>query len=136
MVRLTNAALVIVSLAALTSIHSQVPPETATKNPDCGFKKEVLDPLIDEAERGQFNTLRVEIVGSTYTRDREFRKKMENGMSEGDIFTRAALERSIRNVGKMKQIYPLTLEDVEVRLDRTHRLINLVICVVQKPRLR
>jgi outer membrane protein assembly factor BamA len=90
---------------------------------------------VDEAERKQFNVRRVEIAGSTYTRDRAFRKRMVVGMTEGDIFTRAALERSVRNIGKMKEVYPITLQDVEVRLNREDKVIDVVICVIQKPRL-
>lgn len=100
----------------------------------CGQPVEVSGPLIDEAEREQFNTRRVEISGSTYTRDREFRKRMVNGMSEGDIFTRAALEKSVRQVSRIRSIYDITMENIEIRLDREDRSIDIVFCVKQKPR--
>jgi len=124
--------LVLVLFSTASSFHAQTGAGEPYK---CGFTKEVLDPLVDEAERKQFNVRRVEIAGSAYTRDRAFRKRMVVGMTEGDIFTRAALERSVRNIGKMKEVYPITLQDVEVRLNREDKVIDVVICVIQKPRL-
>ncbi|HKP69487.1 MAG TPA: hypothetical protein VJV05_09400 [Pyrinomonadaceae bacterium] len=135
MVTTLKLAFAIVLFAASLPLYSQSKAEAATNDPNCGLKKEVLDPLVAEAERDQFNTRHVEFVGPTYTRGREFFKRMVNGMSQGDVFTRSALERSVRNVGKMKQVYPITIEDTEVRLDRANRYIDITICVVQKPRL-
>ena len=100
----------------------------------CGQSIKVSGPMIDEAEREQFNTRRVEIVGNTYTRYREFRKRMVNGMSEGDIFTRVALEKSVRQVSRIRSIYDITMENIEIRLNREDRSIDIVFCVKQKPR--
>lgn len=98
----------------------------------CGQSKEVLDPLTDEAERLEFTVKYIEIVGSTYTRYREFAKKML--LNEGDIFRQELLEKSVARISKMKSIYPISMENVEVRLDREQKVINIVFCVRQKPK--
>jgi hypothetical protein len=115
-------------------VYGQSSEEGLQNGPTCGQVKEVRDPLIDEADRNHFNTRYVEIAGSTYTRDREFRKRMVDGMSEGDIFSRKALEVSVKKVAKMRSIYPITMNNVEIRLDRENRIIDIVICVKQKPK--
>lgn len=94
----------------------------------------VQDKFIDEADRNEFNTLHVEILGSTYTRYREFAKRMTPGLHEGDIFTRAALEESVKRISNMRSIYPITMDNVAVSLDRDHKRIDIQFCVKQKPK--
>src|SRR5687768_17963578 len=106
------AVLVVVMFILVQSSSSQTADE---KSEECGQDIKTRDSLIDEANRDQFNTRRVEIAGSTYTRHREFSRRMAPGLNEGDIFTRGALEKSIRQVSKMKAIYPISIENVEVR---------------------
>ena len=100
----------------------------------CRQSQSDRERFIDEATRASFVIRRVEISGSTYTRHREFVKRMRPGLLEGDAFTRAALEKSIRRISKMDLIYPLTTDDVELRLDRADRNVDIVICVRQKPK--
>ena len=76
----------------------------------------------------------VEISGNTYTRGREFWKRMSAGLNEGDIFTRRALEETVRRISKMKSIYPISMENVLVRLNRTTEQIDVLFCVTQKPK--
>jgi hypothetical protein len=126
---------VMVVFAASSSLFSQTQISAALPEQSCGYAKRVLDPLVEEADRGQFNTRRVEIAGSTYTRDRKFRKRMAPGMNEGDIFTQGSLQKTVRSIARMKVIYPITMDNIEVRLNRPERIIDVVICVTQKPRL-
>lgn len=75
----------------------QMEPGVDKLNEECGQSKEIRDPLIDEAELEQFSVRRVEIVGGTYTRDREFRKRM-GFVNEGDIFVRKNLEATVKRI--------------------------------------
>ncbi len=114
--------------------YSQTEPEKTKEDEEvCKQGKKVRDPLIEEAERDQFNVRRVEIVGSTYNRDREFRRRMFM-TNEGDIFTRRNLEKAVKRISKMNTIFPIMMENVEVRLDRTYMEIDIVFCVKQKPK--
>lgn len=89
-----------------------------------------LIKLIEEAESNRYRVRRIEIVGNATIRHRVFVDKM--AFVEGDIFTRKLLEKSIKNVSKIKQIYPIRLENVEVRVDRKSRDIDLVFVVVER----
>jgi outer membrane protein assembly factor BamA len=106
--------------------------QTEATSPKCGYDSNVLDPLVNEAEQKGFAVRRIEISGSTYTGHRTFVKRMV--MDEGDLFTRANLERTVRGISRMKEIYPIKVENVEVRLDRDDTSIDILICVIQKPR--
>ena len=100
----------------------------------CGQAKTEQDPLVVEAARDQYIYRRIEIVGNTYTRYREFRRRFANFFNEGDIFTKKALEDSVRRVSKMKTIYPIRMENIEIRLDRENKVVDIVFCVKQRPK--
>jgi len=96
------------------------------------------DKIINEADENKINTWRVTIYGNTYTRYREFRKRFENGIGEGDIFTRSALDGTLKGISRMKTVYPITINDVKVWKE-THpawkvETINIAFCVRQKPK--
>ncbi len=93
-------------------------------------QKADLNKLIKEAEANQYNVRRIEIVGSLTTNYRIYAKKM--AFNEGDIFTKANLEKSIRNVSRLKEIYPIELNNVEASLDRENKEIDLIFYVVEK----
>ncbi len=111
----------------------QVADEAAEKK-FCGHAKEIRDTLIKEATETPFTTRRVEISGNTYTRDRDFRQRMVAGMNEGDIFTLTALEKTLKRISKMKSIYPITMDNIEVRTNREYKEIHIVFCVEQRER--
>jgi outer membrane protein assembly factor BamA len=86
--------------------------------------------MIVEAEAAEFNVRRIEIVGNTYSRYRVFSRKM--AFNEGDIFTSARLSKSINGLNGLDVIEPITIDNVEIRLDRKNRQMDFVFCVVQK----
>lgn len=90
--------------------------------------------LMDEAQRNQFTVRRVEFLGLTHTPDSLVRGRMTPLMNEGDLFTRARLLRSLRQMSTLKPIYPVRLKDVEFRLARSDRLVDMAICFTERPR--
>lgn len=86
--------------------------------------------FVSEAEKNEYNVRRVEISGNESTRHRVFVKKLF--INEGDIFTRRNLEKSIKGISKISVIKPISLEDVEIRIDRQDKIIDFVFCVVEK----
>ncbi len=83
------------------------------------------ESLLREAIKNRYTVRRVEFTGNEFTRDNILRRRIF--LQEGDRFTRRNLLRSIANVSKLKIIYPVRLNDVSVRLDRTDKLIDLTI---------
>lgn len=97
----------------------------------CGQEPAIQEPIIDEAETKQFNVRRVEISGNPSIRHREFVKRLQ-GVNEGDIFSKVLLVKAVERIARMKKIYPITLRDVELRLDRQYRDIDILICVEER----
>lgn len=93
-------------------------PQTATSNAD----------LIDEAEAGSYSIRHVDFAGNEHTRDNTLRRRIPL-LQEGETFLRKSLEQSLQNLSKLKIIEPVTLDDVEVKLDREHKIIDLIIRV-------
>ena len=88
--------------------------------------------LMDEAEKNKYTVRRVEFAGNETIRHNILARRVL--FDEGDIFTRQLLERSIRNLSKLKIIKPVRLSDVEVRLDRREKVIDFTINVRERPR--
>lgn len=51
--------------------------------------------------------------------------KINKFINEGDIFTRQNLHKSLAALSKLKAIYPVSIENVSVRLDEDKRIINI-----------
>ena len=74
----------------------------------------------------------MEVTGNPHIRHREFTNRFT--LNEGDIFSRGALVKTVKNVSRIRAIYPIGLEHVEIRLDRKHRDIDMIFCVKERPR--
>jgi len=96
----------------------------------CSQKKNEKLQLIREAEDKQFRVRRIETTGNTYTRIRTFVENM--AFNEGDIFTKEDLLKSITGINKIKTIYPITLDNVEIIVDREFKDVDILFCVKQK----
>jgi surface antigen-like variable number repeat protein len=81
--------------------------------------------LLADAESPEYSVRRVEFVGLKHLRDGIVRKGFVQ--QEGDVFSRKLLEQSLKNFNSLGSLYPVTLDDVEARLDREEKLIDLTI---------
>ena len=98
-----------------------------------GQKSEVL-LLIEKAEQNQYRVSHIYFSGNIGIRDRVLRRKINKFLDEGDIFSRQNLYRSLMNLSKLKAIYAVRLEDVEVILGEKDRYMDLRITVREKRR--
>jgi outer membrane protein assembly factor BamA len=124
-------------VAGLGSVSAQIAQtESATvQNLNaCEQDKDERNRLIKKAESNQYNIRRIEISGNTSIRHREFVKRMADYFNEGDIFTTKALEKTVKNFAKMKTIYPINMDNVEIRLSEELKDIDFVFCVKQRPK--
>ena len=97
----------------------------------CGQEPAVQEPIIETAETNQFNVRRVEISGNSSIRHREFVNRLK-GVNEGDIFSRALLRKSVERIARMKKIYPITMRNVELRVNPQYRDVDILICVKER----
>lgn len=84
-----------------------------------------LISLIEKAEQNQYNVKWVEFCCPEKVRGRVLFGKINKFINEGDIFTRQNLHKSLAALSKLKAIYPVSIENVSVRLDEDKRIINI-----------
>lgn len=88
--------------------------------------------LFDEAEADEYTVRRIEFSGNATIRHDVLARRVL--FEEGDIFSRKSLERSVKNLSKLKVIERVRLSDVEVRLDRENEHIDFLFCVKERRR--
>jgi hypothetical protein len=98
----------------------------------CLQPPEVRERLIKKAESEKYVIRRIEITGNIYLRDRTFRERIAASLNEGDIFNKKVLKKGARDISKIRAIYPITLADVELRLDEQNKDIDFIFCVQEK----
>ncbi|MDT7602984.1 MAG: outer membrane protein insertion porin family [Acidobacteriota bacterium] len=81
------------------------------------------DQLIAEAERNSYTVRVVFFSGIKHTRDHVLRRRLL--FNEGDVFTKGLLEHSMARLNKIRTLEPIRMKDVEVRLDRANKEIDL-----------
>jgi len=91
--------------------------------------------LIAEAEQKQYTLRRFEVFGNENIPDRVLRRRLR-ALQEGDIFSKALLTKGLASLSRLGNIKPVGLEDVEVHLNRTEKLIDLIIVISERPRRR
>lgn len=95
---------------------------------ECSQPPHEQQAMIREAETDRYTTRRVEFLGNKWVRDTVLRRRITIGLQEGDLFTRHNLVRSLRNVSKVKQIYPVNIRNVELRLNQSEKTVDMTIC--------
>ncbi|MGE3465787.1 MAG: POTRA domain-containing protein [Pyrinomonadaceae bacterium] len=125
--------LLVLSLTSGYAVYAQQDSEKDVDKDPCAQSPELRIAMAEEAERDQFTITRVYFFGNQTVRDRDLRKKLKRS-TEGDIFTLSGLEGGIKRMSKMVSIYPITLENVALRLDRPRKDINMTFCVKERPK--
>ena len=114
-------------LSICTEVNLWIAPANSARAAEAGYYSQ----LMEEATRTEYNVCRVEFVGNEHIRDNILRRRIVQ--QEGDVFSRKALEQSLKNFSTLKMIYPVTLNDVEVRLDRKEKLMDFTIFFRERP---
>ena len=112
----------------------QVPQGDPPAALNCSQPTSEQNAIIREAEKDRYTTRRVEFNGNRYTPDMVLRRRIIIGLQEGDIFTRRNLIRSLRNVSKLRIIYPVSSRNVELHLNRSEKTVDMIICFQERKR--
>ncbi|MDX6288715.1 MAG: hypothetical protein QOH42_514 [Blastocatellia bacterium] len=104
-----------------TAVNLWIVPWSSSRPDEAGYYSQ----LMDEAQQTEYSVRRVEFMGNEHTRDNILRKRFMQ--TEGDVFSRKALDQSLKNFSKLRMIYPVASDDVEVSLDREEKLIDFTI---------
>jgi len=93
-------------------------------------EESIKSDLMAYAEKNQHTFRRVEFVGNTYTRDDSLRSLIL-GLQEGNIFKTELLKSDLKSLNKSRRIKPVDLKDVDIRLNRAEKTIDLTIHVTE-----
>ena len=87
---------------------------------------------LELADREQYVVRHIYVAGNTRTTDREIRTQLVQGFRLGDIFNRTALEKSIKQISKIRSLQPVTVDDIDVRIDDKEKHVEFTINVREK----
>ena len=96
----------------------------------CGQTTAEQSPWLREVINQRYTLRRVEFIGNETISDNDLRHKVV--LREGDLFSQRNLAKTLVSLNKLKTLYPLTMRDVIVRLDRTEKLIDMTLCVRER----
>jgi outer membrane protein assembly factor BamA len=126
------------SLACVFVASAELPRHIVHTKGRMLFERSQVKPsqasLIREAEREGYVVRRTEFLGNARTADMVLRRRLM--LNEGDLFTVEKLEQSIQRLSKLKVIKPVRLRDVDIRLDREYKVIDMAFRVREKRRVR
>ncbi len=111
-----------------TEVNLWIAPSNSARADEAGYYAQ----LMDEAMQTEYTVRRVEFSGNTHVRDNILRRRFVQ--REGDIFNRRLLVQSLKNFRRLRMIYPVTLNDVAVRLDREDKLMDFTIVFRERRR--
>jgi surface antigen-like variable number repeat protein len=114
--------------SSCASVKMWIVPANSTKADEDAYYSQ----LMNEAESAKYTARRLEFSGNQHVSDYTLREKF--GQHEGEMFSRRLLDQSLKNFNSLRSLYPVTLEDVEERLDREEKLIDLAIYFRERPR--
>lgn len=103
------------------AVNLWIVPANSAKADEAAYYSE----LLREAETKGYTLRRVEFSGNRHNRDQDLRKQLVQG--EGDVMSLKLLDQSLTNFNSLGSLYPVTFADVEARLDREEKLIDLTI---------
>jgi outer membrane protein assembly factor BamA len=87
--------------------------------------------MVREAEAKHYSIRRLEFLGNENISDWVLRKRMK-ALQEGEKFSRSNLVRSLKNVSRLKSLYPVRFSDVILRLEKSDKLVDMVICFKER----
>lgn len=108
----------------------------ATLNvPWCGSQNQTPErcgqtPWLREAIDQRYTLRRVEFIGNKTVSDHDLRRRVV--LREGDLFSQRNLAKTLVSLNRLKTLYPLTMRNVVVRMDRTEKTIDMTFCIRER----
>ena len=96
----------------------------------CGQTTAEQTPSLREANDRRYTLRRVEFIGNETISDQDLRRRVV--LREGDLFSQRNLARTLVSLNRLRKLYPLTIRNVIVRLDRSEKLVDLTLCVHER----
>lgn len=128
-VRMSHVMIIVVLLFATLNLPWCASAQNRARE-TCGQTTAAQTPSLREAIDQRYTLRRVEFIGNETICDDDLRRRVV--LREGDLFSQRDLARTLVSLNRLRKLYPLTMRDVMVRLDRTEKLIDLTLCVHER----
>ncbi len=89
--------------------------------------------LVAEAEKNRYTIRRLEFIGNEHLSDQVVRRRLW-ALQEGEIFTKRALTKGLLSLNRPADIYRVRLDDLDIRLDRREKTVDLRIVINERRR--
>ena len=96
----------------------------------CGQTTAEQTPWLREVIDRRYTLRRVEFIGNETISDQDLRRRVV--LREGDLFSQRNLAKTFVSLNKLKTLYPVTMRNVIVRLDRTEKLVDMTFCIRER----
>jgi len=121
--------IIVILLFATLNVAGCASAQNQTRE-TCGQTTAEQTPSLREAIDRRFTLRRVEFIGNETISDQELRRRVV--LREGDLFSQRNLARTLVSLNRLTKLYPLTMRNVIVRLDRTEKLVDLTFCIRER----
>ena len=96
----------------------------------CGQTPAGQSPWLREAIDQRYTLRRVEFIGNKTVSDHDLRRRVV--LREGDLFSQRNLAKTLVSLNRLETLYPLTMRNVVVRMDRTEKTIDMTFCIRER----
>jgi outer membrane protein assembly factor BamA len=103
--------------------------QNQTREP-CAQTSAEQTPWLREVIDRRYTLRRVEFIGNETISDNDLRRSVV--LREGDLFSQRNWAKTLVSLNKLKTLYPVTMRNVIVRLDRTEKLIDMTFCIRER----
>jgi surface antigen-like variable number repeat protein len=128
-VRMSHVMIIAVLLLATLTVPWCASAQNQTRQ-TCGQTATKQTPWLREANNQRYTLRRIEFTGNVTISDDDLRRRVV--LREGDLFSRRNLAKTLISLNRLGTLYPLTMRNVVVRMDRTEKTIDMTFCIRER----
>ena len=87
-------------------------------------------PWLREVVNQRYTLRRVEFIGNETISDNDLRHIVL--LREGDLFSERNFEKTLVSLNRLRTLYPVTMRNVMVRMDRAEKTVDMTFCVRER----
>jgi uncharacterized protein HemY len=129
MIWVSQVLILVLLLLVTPNVQPSASPENKAPS-RCGQTAAEQNPLLREAIDNRYTLRRIEFTGNETISDHVLRRRVV--LREGDYFSQRNLVKTLASLNKLKQLYPLTMSDVIVQLDKPEKWVDVTVCLRER----
>ena len=128
-VRVSDIMIIALLLFATLNVPCCEPAQHQTPQ-TCGQTTAEQRPWLREVVNQRYTLRRVEFIGNQTISDNDLRHSVV--LREGDLFSQRNFDKTLVSLNRLRTLYPVTMRNVIVRLDRTEKTVDMTFCVRER----